>query len=879
MKKLIQSLNWAYEILLTMIMIISVTSGIMQVTVDTVYADESTVEVTDEKEYLKADELPYDTDYVLVIDKSGSLWVQEYNGEVGVLQKIRNSATQAFLRVAAGTNNRVAVVYFDKDAQEELGQGLTSVKSKADSDEILGKLNHYVLPKTENNKDGIEITEANASTNIAAGLECACNILETQGSPERKKCIILFSDGFNDLKSDSNEKKETFRKKTKDAIFGTEIEGTSGERRDDGLTTRIRKNKYELYCVYLENPESQEQELQSKKTLKDLVNACRANGELDKIKKFYYVSIDPDDEDEDVDLAKKFFNLAKQFSDVFYVSQNNSRHQDLVMMKDKEMQRSQFNVPYAAVSQLNLFLVNVPAGSHPVLRNTLTGQEYDDFVRDANEPEMGYYNISDPAPGDYELIIPGATDARGVFAFYTDLKAVIDIEKTNGFGLFPIGQYSRVKVKCGFYDAQGRLYNYEHFKPTVSLSRGDGEPDKPLSMEGSGGCLETVEDIRIEEMGSYSIIADVSLDNETINTLKYTKQIGNVKSMDVWVWISGLLAVVLIILFLRLLVWIRSKRLRDKISKEKNTIEKEKNEVEERYKEINKKTKVREKAINDYEQYDGLVNGLLKKYKEVNSRVLLKGLGVADLLDENKDYRTEYENAQALYVKSYNTAINKAIECDDIDYDKKDGNKVLKDKYRQLHSCLEEVCGLKQEAETKAEVLEALVKEVEEKYELLHETAYKIREMMDQDFNCGIEIKWPRQDQQYCVDISADEFDYGIAQLDALDAAPQKRDSRGKFTVVPFKEAIGDYETNIIILPYRWENGSDGIELQSDKDFGITDLTSNKPVKSCEPIDPNQPDGEKKYVARLEKGGQYSLRLPKNDGLGALTLILKDEDK
>lgn len=864
MKKVIRNANRSLKILLTIVMTVCLTSGFMQMAVDTIFADESSAVIMPEKEYIKANNLPDDTDYVLVIDKSGSLWAQEYNGEVGVFQKIRNSATQAFLRVAAGTNNRVAVVYFDKEAHEELGRGLTPVKSKNDYDKILGKLNNFVPQKTAK-------TEENASTNIAAGLECACDILESQGSSERKKCIILFSDGFNDLYSSNTKVIEKFREETYDAIFGTKIEGTSGERLDDGLITRIRDNKYELYCIYLENAESREIEELSKKVLEKLVEACRTDGESDELKKFYYVSSNLDEKD-------KYFDLAKQFSEVFYVSQNNSRHQDLLMEQYKQTQRSQVYVPNAAVSQLNLFLVNVPADSIPVLQHSLSGEVYD-YVRDANEPEMVYYNISNPVPGDYELIIPGATDTKGAYAYYTDLNAVIDIEKTNGFGKFPIGQYSRVKVKCGFYDEQGSVYDFmdnEHFKLNMSLSK-DGEEAEEVPMKWNGDCWETTEDIRIRETGNYRLTAQASLDNETINTLEYTKQLGHVNSMDVWVWITGILAAVLFILILRLLIWIRSKRLRDKITKEKNAIEKEKLAIEKEYKDINSKTEKHERTINAYKRYYDLLTVILKDYKEVNSKVLLKGLGVVNILDENQDYRADYAKARELYVSSYNAAINKSVECSDIDYDKQDSAKIMNEKYQQLHKCLEEVKKLKQEAKTKSEGLEQLPEEAEEKRIILHEAVYKLREMMDVDFNCGIEIKWPRQDERYLVDMSADEFGFGIAQLDDLEAVALKKNSRGKFVDVSFKEAIGDYETNIVILPYQWENGSDGIELQSEKDFGITDLNSNKPVKSCEPIDPNQPDGEKKYVARLEKGGQYRLDLHTDNGLGALTLNLKDK--
>ena len=858
MKKLIQSFDWVVELLLTAVVIVTVTAGLMQVTAGAVYASESTAEEVPDREYLKAENLPADTDYVLVMDKSGSVWSQVYNGEAGVFEKIRNSAAQAFLRVAAGTNNRIAVVYFDKSADSEKNGCLpTDINSEDGFYSLMETLN-YTVPS------GTAKTEENASTNIAAGLERACDILDTAGSSERKKCIILFSDGFNDLYVNSNSKKVEFRKKAKDEIFGTLIEGTSGERRDDGLTARIRDSKYELYCIYLENPEAKDQLAESRRLLEKLVKVCKTDSEAGDVKKFYYVS-------GDLDEKTKYFDLAKLFSEVFYVSQNNSRHQELPMVSDADAQRSQIYVPNAAVSQLNMFLVNVPKSSEPVLRNTDTGETYS-FGRDANEPEMVYYNIKHPQYGNYELVIPGATDARGAYAYYTDLRAAVDIEKTNGFGYLPIGRHSKVKTRCSFYDSEGNPYEFadnEHFKLNMYLSQDGSEPAE-LPMRWDGESWETAEDIKIDEMGAYTFTAKASLDNETLNTLEYTKQL-NVTAMDYWVWIYGVLAVIALIVIWKLYVWLRRKILRDKIAKEKEEIEAEKLAVEERYKGINSETFTHQDSITKYEGGFDKASWFFTEYKEAKALLRLSDPGTFKLLDEYKDYGTLYKNAEKEYVELYNAATNKAAESSNIDSSKTDGISTLKHKESQVQSCLQEIRKFKQEAENKASVLEMIAEEANGNGELLYGAIDKMKDKMNRDINCGIEINWPSQSQRYYVDMEAEEFDYGIVAFDDLEAIPLKKG----LVTTSFKEAIGNYETNIVILPYQTENGAEGIELQSDKDFGIADMYSNMAVKSCEPIDPKQPDSGKKYVAKLEQGGRYRLNFHTDDGLGALTLILK----
>ena len=106
MKKLIQSFDWVVELLLTAVVIVTVTAGLMQVTAGAVYASESTAEEVPDREYLKAENLPADTDYVLVMDKSGSVWSQVYNGEAGVFEKIRNSAAQGCFPPRATAHNK-----------------------------------------------------------------------------------------------------------------------------------------------------------------------------------------------------------------------------------------------------------------------------------------------------------------------------------------------------------------------------------------------------------------------------------------------------------------------------------------------------------------------------------------------------------------------------------------------------------------------------------------------------------------------------------------------------------------------------------------------------------------------------------------------------
>lgn len=861
MKKLIQSFNWVVELLLTAVVIVTVTAGLMQVTAGAVYASESTQEEVPDREYLKAENLPADTDYVLVMDKSGSVWSQVYNGEAGVFEKIRNSAAQAFLRVAAGTNNRIAVVYFDKSADSEKNGCLpTDINSEDGFYSLMETLN-YTVPS------GTAKTEENASTNIAAGLERACDILDTAGSSERKKCIILFSDGFNDLYVNSNSKKVEFRKKAKDEIFGTLIEGTSGERRDDGLTARIRDSKYELYCIYLENPEAKDQLAESRRLLEKLVKVCKTDSEAGDVKKFYYVS-------GDLDEKTKYFDLAKLFSEVFYVSQNNSRHQELPMVSDADVQRSQIYVPNAAVSQLNMFLVNVPKSSEPVLRNTDTGETYS-FGRDANEPEMVYYNIKHPQHGDYELVIPGAKDVRGAYAYYTDLRAAVDIEKTNGFGYLPIGRHSKVKTRCSFYDSEGNPYEFadnEHFKLNMYLSQDGSEPAE-LPMRWDGESWETAEDIKIDEMGVYTFTAKASLDNETLNTLEYTKQI-SVTAMDYWIFIYGVLAVIAIFVIWKLYVWLRRKILRNIIAKKKNEIEIEKREVEESYKEINSKIEEHKICIAGYEECFEYAPDFFAEQKAAKAYLLLNDPETLSLLDEDKDYKTLYKDALAGYVGFYNEAMNSAEVSNNIVCDEKNGINSLKSKLSQVQSCLDKIRNSKQEAETTAKELEKLVKEVNGKYERMDGALNEMRDLLGREFNCDIKINWPLTDERYKVIAKAEKLKYGLVLLDDLRAINLNRDA-GKSLVTTFKEAIGNHQTNIIISPYQSENGKDGIELQSDKDFGIKDRNSNIPVKSSELIDPEQPEGKKKHVAKLEQGGQYNLNFHTGDGLGSLTLTLK----
>lgn len=354
-------------------------------------------EVTSEVRPVKAenDKQP-GYDVIFCIDNSRSMWAQ---------QSVRDEAVRSIGNLAVGSDIRIGGVYFARDIYKSLA--LTSMEDKEGSMKVLQDF-FYMWDQSSKNID----------TNIGKALKKAVELFEDQ-SAERRKIIILFSDGINE-----NAKGEAEYKKSADALMKKQA-------------AILQEKNIPLYCVYLQKRRNDEE------VLKELVNYFDDENAYEK-ERFKKIT------SKDINL------LSQQFANIFYDMQNNMKYRELTV---DSFGKATFYVPYVGVKKLQLYVHNEESyGVDLACENDETDENDETNQIDSWEDgDNVYITVKNPTPGQWTLSINGtkAQKTTGTIAYYADLSASAELVPSDASesGIY---KNSEVCAKVHFYDEDGK---------------------------------------------------------------------------------------------------------------------------------------------------------------------------------------------------------------------------------------------------------------------------------------------------------------------------------------------------------------------------------------------------------------------------------------
>lgn len=809
----------------------------------------------EEAGHLKADNLPQNTDYILVIDDSGSMWYDSANN----MQFIRNAATQTFLRISKGSNNRIAVVYFSMLADyENNGCGLTSTNTDKGYAKIMECLQHSVDKKTKRTTD-------NASTNIPAGLNQACDILDNQKN-ENKPVIILFTDGYNmifDLENVNNDRETKLANINAYTLGGIETDLKTGEKKKvDGVNTRIKNSAYELYTVYLEDQDPKnvsEQGKENRRFLNELTETSNENA--NDVTHFYKVN--------QYECSENCYELADEFANVFYASQINSKHKDIQLDKDGD---ASIYIPPAAVDHLNIYLTNVPEGSTPVLSHSGSNEPLE-YETDPNNRALVYFNITNPEPGDYTLHVPdaGISDekrVKGGYVYYTDLQSDIDLVKKNMKGRGDVGVKSEVGIRCSFYDADGNPYvikdgNYFDLMAGVSRVTDNGQKKIQkkicdLPMQRVGDYWESTEDFAIEEAGEYCFTATAKLDPEE-NNLVYSKKmrIMDTDYMYYAIWAIKILIVLIVLALIRCFykLWKKHeiKRIREKVAEEVMKI----NEVDQLMAEQGEKAV---SYVGACEKASGDCNDAEESLDEVITKKHLSELQEKELLiDKFKRVKNQLEAEYLEHKKAYTDSSDKFLNY--ISEFRKSGSNGVPENasMKEARKTLKHVIDARKEAQIlydKSKEHFGKFSDYDDRYkkclDLAEEAYNRTDKMLKLRARNGLKVRWSGY-TGFRTPKGTDDGFFKLGDINVFDS------NRRINTLGSVLKDIADAELKIDVYGKEGDVWVHGFELHSQEEFIISSPSTNGTLVKKKTV--NGDEDVVYYAADLVEGEKYSLSI------------------
>lgn len=402
-------------------------------------------------EYLIADNvIEQGLDVIFCIDNSRSIWSQ---------QAIRDQAVRALVNLAANRNVRVGGVYFADHIYKQ--QVLTSLNSEADLDDLLNNF----LNLTEQD-------DSNRDTNIGKGLKACQDLFENQDN-NRKKIIVLFSDGINE-----NYEQEKAYKDAADALTEKKVK----ELKDD----------VDIYCVYLEKSN----DYSNQEYLKKIVN--------------YFEDTTKNDDRFMTVADSEIGSLCNQFVDVFYAVQNNMKYSEFTCDSSGKYT---FHVPDTNVSSVQIFLKNVKEGSS--LQVTCGGDAAK--VTERVDGTLRYITIDSPVSDDWQITAEASSgDVSGTLALYADVRAAMTVQP-----VYDLTKGKKGYVEAFFADSDGSAL--ESLDPSAVIHAvvtvGDTEVWNG-DLEQHGNSYKS-EEFLFTEYGSYE--TQLSITYKNFLDLQYSK--------------------------------------------------------------------------------------------------------------------------------------------------------------------------------------------------------------------------------------------------------------------------------------------------------------------------------------------------------------------
>lgn len=442
------------------ILIAIVVAGICRIP-DTVYAADintdpaseelqSDASISEKAEYHTADNVAdQGLDVIFCIDNSRSIWSQ---------QAIRDQAVRALVNLAANRNVKVGGVYFADHVYKQ--HVLTSLDSEKNLDELLNDFLNLS-----------EQSDSNRDTNIGKGLK-ACQDMFVNQDDNRRKIIVLFSDGINE-----NYEQEKAYKDSADALTEKKVKELQGY--------------VDIYCVYLEK----DNDYSNQEYLKKIVNYFEDTTDNDD--RFMAVA------DSEID------SLCNRFVDVFYAVQNNMKYSEFICDSSGKYT---FHVPDTNVSSVQIFLKNVKEGSS--LQVTCNGEAAE--VAERVDGTLRYITIDSPAAADWQITAEAALGTvSGTLAFYADVQSA--------FSIHPVEEAAKGRsgyVEAAFADSSGAAL--ETLDPAASVHAvvtADGAEIWSGDLEQQGSYYRG-EEFELSEYGSYE--AKLSITYRDFLNLQYS---------------------------------------------------------------------------------------------------------------------------------------------------------------------------------------------------------------------------------------------------------------------------------------------------------------------------------------------------------------------
>lgn len=409
-------------------------------------------------------------DVVYVIDNSSSVWDR---------QAIRDQAFKNITNLAVGADIQIGGIYFAGNPYSTIA--FRSMENQSESEEILSFLNMH-SEKAEENYKGINARDSgNTMTNMGKGLEFAKKLFE-ESDPSRKRVVVLFSDGVNEVNPGDGDADQL----TKD------------------MAQDLKNMNTDIYCVYLDM-ESKETENQDEGFLKDLVN---------------YFSDDADYVPERYEKVKatNISELYSSFIDVFYKMQGNMKYRELLLDSSG---KDKFYVPSLGIHKVRVFLQG-DFNDEPAILPSENAEE----VSHWNDGNALFYDYSNKGPGWWNIQVQSnqVEEVEGTITYYPNLLVLPEIVEAKD---------EKAELKIHFFDESRKeilIDDTAEVTAQIHVLKEDGSehiltPDVQIH---KGVAVSDLFDV--SENGDYSCTLNVTYDKYVNLTYsdKYLMKIENI---------------------------------------------------------------------------------------------------------------------------------------------------------------------------------------------------------------------------------------------------------------------------------------------------------------------------------------------------------------
>ena len=320
-------------------------------------------------------------DIVFLVDNSQTMWEKHFdNRQKDDPLLLRNNAMRVAVNVIVGSDARVGFVYFADTAYKTYD--LQYVRNEIEYRDICRK---YL--------DVADSYPTNVNTNIDEGLNSAIDRFDEIS--DRKKVIVLFSDGIDDISSD--------------------------------IVDNLLENDIELHCISINGEDEK---------LRQLVNYQQDSHEYDD----RLTSVTPEN----------LNALYDKFTEKFFGLRGDVRYEKVELDSDYSYS---FSVPELAVSKFRLYIrgTDISAELNKVSDYFVQKADSENW----NEfDHCTFMTVKNPGKSQYSLKLSSPekenlNNVTVILAYYTDLRADVVIEPTEDVGIIR-GHGNRLKIR--FFD-------------------------------------------------------------------------------------------------------------------------------------------------------------------------------------------------------------------------------------------------------------------------------------------------------------------------------------------------------------------------------------------------------------------------------------------